>query len=577
MNPTQSPLQNQSPLVTSQPAATQQSNTAAVAPTQNIQNPAPKAISVADLSTPTTPLQVPTPAPVTQVAPVETNLAQTALNNLQVEETANQKQARELSQSIASLLPQTAGQGQALAQAQDQLKINEMSKNLGDINSQILLKQADLNKDDVALAQGLQNIEDKPIAMEFITGQQASVQRQAQLARAWKNAEINTLNARATALQGNISLAQQMAKDAVAQKYAPVYEALDIKQAQLKALDPLLSADEKKQASEQQIRTQFALQDIKQRQENESKIQELIMNGAQFGASQSLLTQASQAKTPMQAAMILGAYGGKDYLQNQKLRAEIAKISGVGSGGAVAGGTGGTTTGAATTLSNGKPASSTAQNYLAQINAGKSYDEVLKEIGTTDKRAWLRDEVIDLYAKQGNKPILAADNPVVQGIQQQIGKLDILLSGYKDVSGTIQGGLGILPDKLNIYKQDTLNAAKEFMNSDTLKQLADAKSKGVTFGALSEGELALVAGASNALAASAIKDKDGNITGFTGSEATLKKNIETIKDNLKKAIQTKTGGTTTSIDDYINEVDTSLNKIKSGVVNEDDYINSLYQ
>mgnify|MGYP003477935140 FL=1 len=302
-------------------------NTQTNAPTQNLSgNITPAPVSVQDIQKPIAPIEVPV-VPVQTQAPVSTNLAQDILNKTAVAETDAQKTARELSTKISALLPSTFGETQALADAKKQYQVNELSKNLNDLNSQILMKQAELNKDDASLAMGIQNIEDKPIAMEFITGQQASVQRQAQIARMAKNAEIGILNARALGLQGNIELATKMAEEAVNLKYAPIKETINLYSAQLKALEPLLSADEKKVAREQEIKTKLAMNEVEQKQANEKKIQELILNASSQGASSGLISKASLAKTPIEVAQILGEFGGKDYLQNQKLRAEIAKIN----------------------------------------------------------------------------------------------------------------------------------------------------------------------------------------------------------------------------------------------------------
>lgn len=302
-------------------------NTQTNPPTQNLTgNITPKPVSVQDIQKPVAPIEVPV-APVQTQIPPTTNLAQDILNKTAVAETDAQKTARELSTKISALLPSTVGETQALADAKNQYKVNELTKNLNDINSQILMKQAELYKDDASLAMGLQNIEDKPIAMEFITRQQASLERRAQIARNAKLSEIGMLNVRAATLQGNIELANNLAKEAIDLKYAPIKETINLYSAQLKALEPLLSADEKKVAREQEIKTKLAMNEVEQKQADEKKIQELILNASSQGASSSLISKASLAKTPIEVAQILGEFGGKDYIQNQKIKAEIAKIN----------------------------------------------------------------------------------------------------------------------------------------------------------------------------------------------------------------------------------------------------------
>lgn len=310
-------------LVGQQPASVNTTNTQAVPPTQNIQVPniANTPIPVSNLTNNISQSNVPVVPPIqTQAQP---NLAQQILDATRVEETDAQRQSKELSKKITDLLPQTMGQTQALADAQRQYGVIDLTKNLNDINNLITTKNAELNQDDIRLAQGIQNIEDKPIAMEFITGQQASLQRQAAISRAMKASEIGVLNARAAALQNNIVLANQLAQQAVDLKYAPIKEAVQLYKDQLEALQPILSADEKKTAREQEIRTQLAFQEIEDKKENEKAINNLVMNAAAQGASASLLDKASLAKTPMQAASILGEYSG-DYWKIQAAKSQIA-------------------------------------------------------------------------------------------------------------------------------------------------------------------------------------------------------------------------------------------------------------
>lgn len=287
------------------------------------QSSTPEPIALDKLMTAQSPITLPkaaTPtAPVTQMP----NYADQVLQQMAVPESNLQKQASDLSMKIANLVPGLQGESAALAQEQQVAGVNKFKQDLQDINNQITLKNAELQQDDVRLAQSLQNIEDKPIAMEFITGQQQSVQRNAQLARALKQSEIGILNARAIATQGNVSLAMETAKQAVETKFAPYKEAINTYKSQLEAIQPLLTRDEKKQAQEQQIRVDLAMNDIKQKQSDQSDIQKLVINAASQEAPASLTSRAAQAKTPAEAASILGAYAG-DYLKLQLLKQQIA-------------------------------------------------------------------------------------------------------------------------------------------------------------------------------------------------------------------------------------------------------------
>ena len=105
----------------------------------------------------------------------------------------------------------------------------------------------------------------------------------------------------------------------------------------------------------------------------------------------------------------------------------------------------------------------------------------------------------------------------------------------------------------------------------TLTTLQDAKAKGATFGALSDSELRLIAGASSKLGTWAIKDKEGNITGWRAKESDVIRELNAIKDLAKKDYEIKTGMP------YVDEttyVDTIISQISDPY---ESYIQSLTQ
>lgn len=262
-------------------------------------------------------------APQPVQATVAPSAADSFINQLNLNEQTNSQKAQEsiIGKKLEALAGLT-GESAAMSQELDNAGYTTKKAELNSINSAYLQKQAELNQSDLALAQGLQNIEDKPIALEFITGQQASVQRNAQLARAFKVSELNMLNARAQAVQGDIQLAKETAQLAVDTKYAPYKEMIRQYDATLEAIAPILSREEKVLAQKQSIKSQFALKEIEQKQANDNAIQSTIMEAISAGAPKSLVDQASQAKTSLQAASILAGYS-KASLQNELLRQQI--------------------------------------------------------------------------------------------------------------------------------------------------------------------------------------------------------------------------------------------------------------
>lgn len=281
---------------------------------------APSAITPESMNTKA--LNIPVTQP--QVVSQPFNYVDQLIQSSKVELSPVEKQAQDIQYRIANMLPEMQGEQLALTQAREQVGVNKYMNELQGLNTEIHVKTAELAKSDIELAQSLQNIEDKPIAMEFITGQQASVQRNAQLARALKSSEIGILNARALATQGNIGLAQQMASDAVTARFAPQKEAINLYKAQLEAIAPIVSSAQKERMQEQEVRTTLALKRIDREEKSQKDIQDMLVNASSQNAPADLVTRAGKAKTQVEAAIILGAYSG-DYIGNLAKKTAIAK------------------------------------------------------------------------------------------------------------------------------------------------------------------------------------------------------------------------------------------------------------
>lgn len=232
-----------------------------------------------DTLTPQTSIQLPTP----QAAPVPQtqNIADQILQQTSVPNTATQDQATKLSQNIAGLAPQLAGQSAALSTAENNAGVPQLQQQLQNFSNQIAAKQAELNQDDASLLALNKSTENQAGVPTFIVQkQEAKNATDAAIVRAQKVAEIGVLNAQALAAQGNLQLALDTAQKAVDAKYAPITDQINIYQAQLQAIQPILSADEKKQADSQQLRVNLALQSLnEQKQQSKDNIALVLQSG----------------------------------------------------------------------------------------------------------------------------------------------------------------------------------------------------------------------------------------------------------------------------------------------------------
>lgn len=268
--------------------------------------------------------------------------SQPVINYPQLYSTAQQQQDQELintnnkmSTAQASLYSLLSGEASDTANAQNSTDIVAKKQQYQDLSNQILQRTAELNQDDVSLAAGLQNIEDQAIPMQFITGQQASVQNRAQIAKAVKISNINMLNAVAQSVQGNIALAQQTAQDAVDAKYAPIKEQISILQAQQQAIQPLLTSAEKRISEQQSAVYDIQKQLLTNKQNNDKSFMDMIMKApTDYGATPEQVGKAisiyNQTGDPIQA--FAGMNGADQYIEQYNVGTGIrnANYAGVG-------------------------------------------------------------------------------------------------------------------------------------------------------------------------------------------------------------------------------------------------------
>ena len=136
------------------------------------------------------------------------------------------------------------------------------------------------------------------------------------------------------------------------------------------------------------------------------------------------------------------------------------------------------------------------------------------------------------------------------GLNSRVGT-SFLSRGSRGVLGTIGRAVSVvgLPSLLSGAIDSATGAGQDFaggvhklVGGLTLDNLIAAKARGATFGALSEGELGILASSATTINDWEIKDDSGRGTGFWNiDEASFKKELENIKTLTQRAI-TQSGG-----------------------------------
>jgi len=140
----------------------------------------------------------------------------------------------------------------------------------------------------------------------------------------------NAINAMFTnsliqAKQGNIAFAQSMADKAIAAKYDPIKAEIAANQAFLDANYKDLTRADQKFADAQSARNAIQLEQIKKSEQNEKAIQDTIVDAINGGAPNALVLKAQNAKSPAEAAAILGKYSSAA-LDRKYKEAQIANV-----------------------------------------------------------------------------------------------------------------------------------------------------------------------------------------------------------------------------------------------------------
>lgn len=237
--------------------------------------------------------------------------------------TAESTQSSALTQSLSSLLGETAGKTESLYAEEAKSGVPELSKQLSQLNSDILTGQAEYTTMKAQYDKLLTEAESKVKTMGSIRGEQQNILRNQAADLSLKGSEIALTQARAMGLQGQVEQAQKAAKMAVELKYAPIEDEIRIKQGQLSLLEPVLNKQEKILAAA--LDRQYADQkaDIAEKKAKENQVMELMLNAASAGADSQTLNNISNSPDLLTAAQAFGTF------QTQQFNAKQVQSAGI--------------------------------------------------------------------------------------------------------------------------------------------------------------------------------------------------------------------------------------------------------
>ena len=168
----------------------------------------------------------------------------------------------------------------------------------------------------------------------------------------------------------------------------------------------------------------------------------------------------------------------------------------------------------------------------------------------------------------------AGGTPAAKSIQQASaqGNIDLIttLTTDKYLTSAVGPNTFARTSFTNMFtggKTNFIAGIEQLRSQLTLDSLINAKAKGATFGALSEGELKTLSQSASKLGTWAIKDKDGNVTGYNAKEGDFKKELDKINNFAKLDFIIK-GGDPASINVVLMPNGKYVTKNSDGTVTE---------
>lgn len=138
------------------------------------------------------------------------------------------------------------------------------------------------------------------------------------------------------------------------------------------------------------------------------------------------------------------------------------------------------------------------------------------------------------------------------GLKRAVGPKEAFRGGVFDSSIAQMVWRGLVGDP---KKQKFLGEVSQLTKQLTLDKLVEAKSKGATFGALSDTELKMLSDAASAISNWEVKDeKTGKIIGYEIDENTFKEKLSEIQKYMTKAIKKSSGAKYVGFDELAENV-----------------------
>jgi hypothetical protein len=197
--------------------------------------------------------------------------------------------------------------------------LNKYAQQLADLNAQA----SSLNREAQAIPlQTQENNRNTGATDRGVAPQDAGALRLNALKALSIGQQSDIAAAAATGSQLRLQAAKDKAQQIIDLKYKPIESEIALKQKQYDLNKDVLDSIDKKRSEALQASLTKEAQDLVDKKAQEKQLTDMIVNASAQGAPAASVAAAKNAKTPLEAAQILGKYSG-DYLKYELLKSQI--------------------------------------------------------------------------------------------------------------------------------------------------------------------------------------------------------------------------------------------------------------
>lgn len=214
------------------------------------------------------------------------------------------KSAAELTKLMSSL----GNESQDLQTAMDAQGVGAAFEQVKELNLKAAQLKGELDSFDAGTISGNEKISDKVQTQSSIEGDQRAYQKQRDLTRIGKAAELSATVALSQAYQGNAQLGLELAQKSVDLKYQPILNEIEVVKTQLGIAQTKMSSEEKKNADIINALLDIRTKEIESEKANKKDIESVAVEAASNGAPLAVITKMRAAPNAAEAAVIGASY-----------------------------------------------------------------------------------------------------------------------------------------------------------------------------------------------------------------------------------------------------------------------------